>query len=201
MKKFVRLNRSGFTLIEVIVVAAIIAILAGILVPMIFSQVEESRTSKAKGDAKSIQTAIQMFKKDVGKWPYYTDNTPGAPVTCSFLHTGTDAQVPTLSAGFDDTTSVALADQLESNKFGYVATMWKGPYLTENTLDPWGKAYVINAGNFDSNPPEIVWVMSAGPDGVIQTPAQAKELCTTVPVPPALPAPISPCDDIGIRLN
>lgn len=200
MKKFVRLNRSGFTLIEVIVVAAIIAILAGILVPMIFSQVEESRTSKAKGDVKTIQTAFQMFRRDVGKWPYYTQfNADGTYVTCSLLHTGAAADLPVLSAGFDNSNpaqTIPIIDQLASNKFGYNATMWKGPYLPDSSLDPWGKSYVINAGNLDSIPPEVVWIMSAGPDGVIQTPSQAKELCTDL-----AGAAISPCDDIGIRLN
>nr|MDA8412260.1 prepilin-type N-terminal cleavage/methylation domain-containing protein [Desulfobacteraceae bacterium] len=61
----------GFTLIEVIVVAAIIAILAGILVPMIFRQIDEAKISRAEADCKSISTAVLLFRKDTGKWPYY----------------------------------------------------------------------------------------------------------------------------------
>ena len=57
----------GFTLIEVIVVAAIIAILAGILVPMIFNQIDEAKKTRAQADCKTISTAILMFRKDTAK--------------------------------------------------------------------------------------------------------------------------------------
>jgi prepilin-type N-terminal cleavage/methylation domain-containing protein len=65
------IGNRGFTLIEVIVVAAIIAILAGILVPMIFNQIDEAKLTRAEGDCKTISTAILMFRKETGKWPYY----------------------------------------------------------------------------------------------------------------------------------
>ena len=62
-------GQRGFTLIEVIVVASIIAILAGILVPMIFNQIDEAKIARAQADCKSISTAILLFRKDLGKWP------------------------------------------------------------------------------------------------------------------------------------
>ena len=62
-------GNAGFTLIEVIVVAGIIAILAGILVPMILKEIDESRITRAAADTKSISTAMMVFKKDTAQWP------------------------------------------------------------------------------------------------------------------------------------
>ena len=65
-----RLRRNeGFTLIEVIVVAGIIAILAGILVPLILKEIDESRITRATADTRSISTAMIVFKKDTAQWP------------------------------------------------------------------------------------------------------------------------------------
>ena len=69
MNKFVRLNRKGFTLIEVIVVAAIIAILAGILVPMIFNQIDEAKKTKAVGEVKTLQQTVATIRTNTLRWP------------------------------------------------------------------------------------------------------------------------------------
>lgn len=191
MVKQVKCNRKGFTLIEVIVVAAIIAILAGILVPMIFNQIDESKKARATGDCKSIAAAINVFRKDLGVWPGYKDLAAIPPVKWTILHNGSaDSDMPTLSAGFDNADPNTLANHLMKNNGNvYNTTNWKGPYLTSEVgLDPWGKAYVINVDVFDANPSVPVWVISAGPDNVLCTPAAS----TTIP---------DGCDDVGIRIK
>lgn len=186
MKKFVS-GKSGFTLIEVIVVAAIIAILAGILVPMIFNQIDESRITRATGDTKSIASALQVFRKDNGKWPNYASGTypcttagGGDGVLFSMLNTEGGNMPSITGAGWADPgTSSRLKNVLQQASGCYPVPAsanvpgFKGPYMSALDPDPWGNNYVVNAQDFDTAGAPV-WVISAGPNGVIETAANAK---------------------------
>lgn len=90
-----RLNsKKGFTLIEVIVVAGIIAVLAGILVPLIFKEIDESKIARTAADIHSISSALIVFKKDTGQWPI----NAGCSSTITLL-TGAGGVMPVLGEG------------------------------------------------------------------------------------------------------
>jgi prepilin-type N-terminal cleavage/methylation domain-containing protein len=60
-------QRSGFTLIEMVGVLAVIAILAALLVPKIFAAIEESRYTNAVGSLNSVKAAtMDYFSKHGG---------------------------------------------------------------------------------------------------------------------------------------
>jgi general secretion pathway protein G len=59
----------GFTLIEVMVVVAILAILAAIIVPRIMGRPEEAKRTKAQVDIKAIEAALNLYKLDNGFYP------------------------------------------------------------------------------------------------------------------------------------
>ena len=52
-------NKKGFTLVELIVVIAIMAILAAVLVPTVTSKIKDADESKAKTECGSIANAVQ----------------------------------------------------------------------------------------------------------------------------------------------
>lgn len=60
-----RLNRtSGFTIVEVLVVIAIIGILSGILLPMFLSARESARTSQCQSNLKQLYVAFELYADD-----------------------------------------------------------------------------------------------------------------------------------------
>jgi prepilin-type N-terminal cleavage/methylation domain-containing protein len=60
-------NRSGFTLIEMVGVLAVIAILAALLVPKIFAAINDSRYSSAVSSINSVKAAsMSYFAKNKG---------------------------------------------------------------------------------------------------------------------------------------
>lgn len=64
----------GFTLIEMLVVIAILGILAGLVVPRIMAEPDKARVVKAKMQMESISTALHQYRLDNGVYP---DTTQG----------------------------------------------------------------------------------------------------------------------------
>lgn len=62
-------DRSGFTLLEVLVVVVILGILAAVIVPKIMGRPEEARRVRATVDIKAIETALNLYKIDNGDYP------------------------------------------------------------------------------------------------------------------------------------
>jgi len=59
----------GFTLVEMMAVVVIIAILAAVIGPRIFNQVNKTQEVRAKKDIESISQAISMYRLDTNQFP------------------------------------------------------------------------------------------------------------------------------------
>src|SRR5262245_28455223 len=70
---------AGFTLIEVLVVVAILAILAAIVVPQIMDRPDEAKRVAARADIRAITQALKLYRLDNGIYPS-TDQGLGALV-------------------------------------------------------------------------------------------------------------------------
>ena len=60
---------AGFTLIEVMVVIAILAILAALIVPKVMSRPDEARVVAAKQDIAALMQALKLYRLDSKRYP------------------------------------------------------------------------------------------------------------------------------------
>lgn len=63
------MKRKGFTLIELMVVIAIIIILAAIAIPNYLRMTERAKKSRLQSDFATLATCLETFKTDWGKYP------------------------------------------------------------------------------------------------------------------------------------
>ncbi|MCK5727289.1 MAG: type II secretion system major pseudopilin GspG [Thiotrichaceae bacterium] len=63
------LKQQGFTLIELMVVVAILAILIGVVMPNVMKNPEKARVTAAKAQIKIIQSQMEAYQMDNFKYP------------------------------------------------------------------------------------------------------------------------------------
>ena len=65
----IRDERSGFTMIEIMVVVVIVAILAAIALPIYLDYVQSSYASEARTVISNVHNAAKMYYQTRGEWP------------------------------------------------------------------------------------------------------------------------------------
>lgn len=204
-----RMRNRGFTLIEAAVAIAVVAILSGIIVPLVVKNIQDSQNARAKNDVQVFAAAIASQLKDTGGRPSGT-----GPNGCSGASTAiwgseggaapTGVTIPAnntfvnlFSYGKSDTTEYAAAQTLfgvtSGSEFSY-----RGPYMAMDVgkkADPWGNKYMIlgyNAAGQTAN--GTIWVVSTGPD-------KATSNTLTGTPPTAWTSTTTGEDDIVMRVN
>lgn len=176
---------TGLTLLELVVVVAILAVLAGMIIPLGAGQVQKARFAATKTNLLLIRDAIMGTPDKPG---FYSD-TGQFPVTLKDLFVNPFASTDPLATFNRDT-----------------GRGWHGPYLIPsgssypnnftNTytagdpaiLDAWGQPIVIQIpdptqfGTAASQ--SFIRLISAGPDGTVETsPAASDSYGNPYPIP------------------
>jgi general secretion pathway protein G len=120
-------QRRGFTLLELLVVMAIIAALAAVVAPSIFGNVGTAKTTAAKSQLEVFELSLAQYRLDNDVYPTTQQG---------------------LAALRDRPITPGLDGELPRN--------WRGPYLTRTLpADPWGRPYlyvqpgVANPSSYD----------------------------------------------------
>ncbi len=179
----------GFTLIEAAVAIAVVAILSGIIIPLVVKNMRDSQIARAKNDVQVIAAAIAAEIKDTGRSPSlaggpnmangggaaatgllqaeWHSGPAGVAMVAGFAATPGNSFVNLFTAGAQVAVDFGAANTL----FGTTANSefsYRGPYVGTDVAvktDPWGSPYYIlgyNATSQGVNGP--IWVVCAGPD-------------------------------------
>jgi len=121
-------RQSGFTLVELLIVAIILAILAAIIIPQFASTTVDAQEAALRSNVSAMRSAIDLYRQQHGTYPGKNAATGG---TCPGGTAGTGA------AG----TQQALEDQLTrySNSLGQTCSLPLagfsfGPYVQDDDI-------------------------------------------------------------------
>jgi prepilin-type N-terminal cleavage/methylation domain-containing protein len=182
----VRRPRAGFTLVELLIVIAIIGILAALLLPAIAAVKNKALKVKAKTEEQAIATAIEAYDSAYGRFPVST-NAQAAAGTGDFTYGGDFIGGSVYTPGYQVMNSEVIAILMDNTNLPVISgqpvnlnhqknprqTIFLNAKMSGDTVspgvgtdlvyrDPWGSPYVISMDlNYDEQTKDAFYSLNA----------------------------------------
>lgn len=140
-------RQSDLAILEIVSVTVAVLAIGIFFIPKTLGESGKMDVAQATQDVQKIAFSLQEFHRQNGNFPSTMD-------TELWKSAG---EMPSSSAWLDG-KSAALSTAVQK----------------EFAADPWGRCYLINADAFEKKTDEKPWVLSAGPNGRIDTSASDK---------------------------
>jgi type II secretory pathway pseudopilin PulG len=164
------MSRSGFTVLELVVLVAVLVASAALVYPVVSSERLRADRASAEEQCRLIALAIQEYLQDRTNEAV---KVPVDPLTGRALHWLIGPGEPPHTNPFRDGAPNGLLADILLKRDPKIRA-WSGPHIERLEPDPWGRAYLVNTHGLTSTT-EQTWILSAGPNGVVETTPDSRE--------------------------
>jgi prepilin-type N-terminal cleavage/methylation domain-containing protein len=128
------LKRRGFTLVEILVVIAIIGVLTTAAVAAVNIARNKAKIAKAQHDIDTLYTALSNLGNDTNQWHQ----------NLAINQVGTNVKIcgPDITGATCPTDLTSSSTGLLANNVAFAS--WNGPYMVSIPVDAWGYQYFFD---------------------------------------------------------
>ena len=134
-----RKNSAGFTLIELMIVVAIIGILAAVAIPKFADLIRKSQEGAAKGALSSLRSALRVYYSD-NEGSYPVDNLASLAANGKYISTIPEVYVPThhvKNATVQNNDNWGMGSMNVMDNGVWLYWNWAAPLLPHRQGDVW----------------------------------------------------------------